>query len=90
MSDLDLSLHFIFLSYNILTGELVDQVLDPHYFGGKCEYVYNGEWRKFTYDALCEQLGYNKDEKNYRKPYNYHSYRFVVLYHHDFYLCSAS
>lgn len=57
----------------------MDYVLDPTYYGGKCEYVYNGEWRKFTYDALCESLQYRDDEKNYRKPYNYHSYRFVVL-----------
>lgn len=57
----------------------MDYVLDPTYYGGKCEYVYNGEWRKFTYDAFCESLQYRDDEKNYRKPYNYHSYRFVVL-----------
>ncbi|XP_037642817.1 complement component C8 alpha chain [Sebastes umbrosus] len=64
--------------YNILTGEFVDHVLDPKYFGGKCEYVYNGEWRKFLYDAFCENLHYNEDEKNYRKPYNYHTYQFVA------------
>ncbi|XP_077414742.1 complement component C8 alpha chain [Vanacampus margaritifer] len=64
--------------YNALTGEFVDHVLDPKYFGGKCEYVYNGEWRKFTYDSFCENLHYNEDEKNYRKPYNYHTYRFVA------------
>ncbi|KAK2822055.1 hypothetical protein Q5P01_022120 [Channa striata] len=64
--------------YNILTGEFVDHVLDPKYFGGQCEYVYNGEWRKFTYDAFCENLHYNEDDKNYRKPYNYHTYRFVA------------
>lgn len=56
----------------------MDQVLDPKYFGGKCEYVYNGEWSKLMYDAFCESLQYNEDEKNYRKPYNYHTYRFVV------------
>lgn len=66
-------------SYNTLTGEFVDHVLDPKYFGGKCAYVYNGEWKKFTYDSFCENLRYNDDEKNYRKPYNYHAYRFVVL-----------
>ncbi|XP_051249990.1 complement component C8 alpha chain [Dicentrarchus labrax] len=64
--------------YNVLTGEFVDHVLDPTYFGGKCEYVYNGEWRKFSYDSFCENLHYNEDEKNYRKPYNYHAYRFVA------------
>lgn len=56
----------------------MDQVLDPKYFGGKCEYVYNGEWSKLMYDAFCESLQYNEDEKNYRKPYNYHTYSFVV------------
>lgn len=65
-------------SYNVLTGEFVNPVLDPKYFGGKCEYVYNGEWRKFTYESFCESLQYRDDEKNYRKPYNYHTYRFVV------------
>ncbi|CAF97618.1 unnamed protein product, partial [Tetraodon nigroviridis] len=64
--------------YNILTGEFVDPVLDSKYFGGKCEYVYNGEWRKFIYDSFCENLQYREDEKNYRKPYNYHTYRFVA------------
>ncbi|KAM3603947.1 uncharacterized protein V6R79_004446 [Siganus canaliculatus] len=64
--------------FNVLTGEFVDHVLDPKYFGGQCEYVYNGEWRKFLYDAFCENLHYNEDEKNYRKPYNYHTYRFVA------------
>ncbi|XP_061755293.1 complement component C8 alpha chain-like [Nerophis ophidion] len=64
--------------YNALTGEFVDQVLDPKYFGGKCDYVYNGDWRKFTYDAFCENLHYNEDEKNYRQPYNYHTYQFVA------------
>ncbi|XP_044224891.1 complement component C8 alpha chain [Thunnus albacares] len=64
--------------YNILTGDFVDYVLDPKYFGGKCEYVYNGEWRKFIYDSFCESLHYKEDEKNYRKPYNYHTYQFVA------------
>lgn len=73
-------------SYNILTGEFMDHVLDPKYFGGKCEYVYNGEWRKFSYESFCENLHYNEDEKNYRKPYNYHTYRFVVLWHHDLFM----
>ncbi|KAI3375223.1 hypothetical protein L3Q82_021720 [Scortum barcoo] len=69
---------FYFISYNVLTGEFVDHVLDSKYFGGKCEYVYNGDWRKFNYDAFCENLHFNEDEKNYRKPYNYHTYRFVA------------
>ncbi|XP_040911937.1 complement component C8 alpha chain [Toxotes jaculatrix] len=64
--------------YNILTRDFMDHVLDPRYFGGKCEYVYNGDWRKFTYDAFCENLHYNEENKNYRKPYNYHAYRFVA------------
>ncbi|XP_057684582.1 complement component C8 alpha chain isoform X2 [Corythoichthys intestinalis] len=65
-------------NYNVLTGEFVNHVLDSKYFGGKCEYVYNGEWRKFTYDSFCENLHYNEVEKNYRKPYNYHAYSFVA------------
>ncbi|CAL1580020.1 unnamed protein product [Knipowitschia caucasica] len=64
--------------YNSLTGEFVDPVLDPHYFGESCEYVYNGEWNKFTYDAFCEKLGYNTAEKNFRKPFNYHTYQFMA------------
>lgn len=64
--------------YNILTDTFVDPVLDPKYYGESCEYVYNGEWRKFTYDAFCEGLTYNAEEKNFRKPYNYHSYQFVA------------
>lgn len=64
--------------FSVLAKDLMDHVLDPRYFGGECEYVYNGEWRKFTYDAFCENLHYNEDEKNYRKPYNYHTYHFVA------------
>lgn len=64
--------------YNILTGEFVDPILDPAYYGESCEYVYNGEWNKFTYDAFCEKLTYNAAEKNFRKPYNYHTYQFVA------------
>ncbi|XP_038134826.1 complement component C8 alpha chain [Cyprinodon tularosa] len=64
--------------YNVLTRDFMDPVLDPKYFGGRCEYVYNGDWSKLIYDALCESLQYNEDEKNYRKPYNYHTYRFVA------------
>ena len=59
--------------------DFVDKVLDPNYFGETCEYVYNGEWREWTYDAFCENLNYNDVEKNYRKPYNYHTYQFMVL-----------
>lgn len=69
---------FYLFRYHALIGDFVDHVLDSKYFGGKCEYVYNGEWRKFTYDSFCENLHYNEEEKNYRKPYNYHAYRFVV------------
>ncbi|CAL8280881.1 unnamed protein product [Lota lota] len=64
--------------YNILTGDFMLPVLDHEYFGGRCEYVYNGEWRKFTYDALCENLSYNDELKNFRKPYNYHTYRLMA------------
>lgn len=65
-------------SFNVLSEEFADYVLDPSYFGGQCDYVYNGEWRKFTYEAFCESLQYRDDEKNYRKPYNYHTYQFMV------------
>ncbi|TMS10287.1 Complement component C8 alpha chain [Larimichthys crocea] len=64
--------------YNILTGEFVDHVVDPKYYGGMCEYVYNGDWRKFAYDSFCENLHYTEEYKNYRKPYNYHTYHFVA------------
>uniref|UniRef100_A0A672H8H9 Complement C8 alpha chain n=1 Tax=Salarias fasciatus TaxID=181472 RepID=A0A672H8H9_SALFA len=64
--------------YNILTQDFVDHVLDPKYFGGQCEYVYNGEWRKIHLRCFCENLHYNEDDKNYRKPYNYHTYHFVA------------
>ncbi|KAG7462025.1 hypothetical protein MATL_G00197580 [Megalops atlanticus] len=63
--------------YNILTGEFLQNTIDPTYYGGVCEYVYNGEWRKLVYDAFCENLYYNDDEKYYRKPYNFHTYRFM-------------
>ena len=62
----------------MMTGDFMLPVLDHQYFGGRCEYVYNGEWRKFTYDAMCENLSYNDELKNFRKPYNYHTYRFMV------------
>ncbi|KAI1888366.1 hypothetical protein AGOR_G00184290 [Albula goreensis] len=63
--------------YNILTNEFVLPTLDPKYYGGVCEYVYNGEWRKLVYDAFCENMYYNDDEKYYRKPFNFHYYRFM-------------
>ncbi|KAJ8262607.1 hypothetical protein GJAV_G00168300 [Gymnothorax javanicus] len=63
--------------YNILTGEFFLPVVDPTYYGGICEYVYNGEWRKLVYDAFCENMFYNDDEKFYRKPYNFHTYQFM-------------
>ncbi|KAL4656034.1 complement component C8 alpha chain [Arapaima gigas] len=63
--------------YNILTGDFLQNTVDPEYYGGLCEYVYNGEWRKLKYDAFCENLYYNDDEKYYRKPYNFHTYRFM-------------
>ncbi|KAM6948241.1 complement component C8 alpha chain [Aplochiton taeniatus] len=64
--------------FNVLSGDFALPVLDAKYYGGLCEYVYNGEWRKFTYDAFCENLRYSEDEKYYRKPYNYHAYRFLA------------
>lgn len=67
-----------FSSYNALSGVYVSPVLDPKYFGGVCEYIYNGEWRELTYDALCEHLHYNDNEKYFRKPYNFLSYRLMV------------
>uniref|UniRef100_A0A8C9WUK7 Complement C8 alpha chain n=1 Tax=Scleropages formosus TaxID=113540 RepID=A0A8C9WUK7_SCLFO len=63
--------------YNILTGDFVQNAVDPEYYGGLCQYVYNGEWRKLKYDTFCENLYYNDDEKYYRKPYNFHTYRFM-------------
>ncbi|KAJ8382150.1 hypothetical protein SKAU_G00029280 [Synaphobranchus kaupii] len=65
------------LGYNILTREFVLPTVDPTYNGGICEYVYNGEWRKLVYDAFCENMYYNDDEKYYRKPYNFHTYQFM-------------
>ncbi|XP_071292921.1 complement component C8 alpha chain [Agelaius tricolor] len=64
--------------YNILTEEGRQNVYDPGYFGGFCEYVYNGEWRELRYDAACERLHYGEDEKYFRKPYNLHFYQFLA------------
>ncbi|NWR28519.1 CO8A protein, partial [Tachuris rubrigastra] len=64
--------------YNILTQEERQYVYDPEFFGGHCEYVYNGEWRELKYDAACEHLYYGDDEKYFRKPYNFHIYQFLA------------
>ncbi|KAI5616222.1 complement component C8 alpha chain isoform X1 [Silurus asotus] len=64
--------------YNVLGDVFVNPVLDARYFGGICEYIYNGEWRELTYDSFCEQLYYNDDEKYFRKPYNFLSYRMLA------------
>jgi len=72
--------HVVFnsLRYNALTGEFMKNVLDPRYFGGVCEYIYNGEWRKLTYDPFCEHLSYDDAEKYYRKPHNFLTYQIMV------------
>lgn len=72
--------YFLFNSprYNALTGAFMNHVLDPRYFGGVCEYIYNGEWRKLTYDPFCEHLSYDDAEKYYRKPYNFLTYQIMV------------
>ncbi|XP_059709698.1 complement component C8 alpha chain [Haemorhous mexicanus] len=64
--------------YNILTEEESQNIYDPGFFGGLCEYVYNGEWRELRYDAACERLHYGEDEKYFRKPYNFHLYQFLA------------
>ncbi|CAN0270685.1 unnamed protein product [Bubo scandiacus] len=64
--------------YNILTEEASQYIYDPNFFGGHCEYVYNGEWRELKYDAACEHLYYGDDEKYFRKPYNFHIYQFLA------------
>ncbi|NXX86518.1 CO8A protein, partial [Urocolius indicus] len=64
--------------YNILTQEGSQYVYDHTFFGGHCEYVYNGEWRELKYDAACERLYYGDDEKYFRKPYNFHVYQFLA------------
>ncbi|XP_030062877.1 complement component C8 alpha chain [Microcaecilia unicolor] len=62
--------------FNILTQDEMQYVYDPTYYGGQCEYVYNGEWRDLKYDPTCERLYYGDDEKYFRKPYNFHLYQF--------------
>lgn len=64
--------------YNILTQEFTYNTIDPKYYGGFCEYVYNGDWRELRYNTVCERLYYNDDEKYYRKPHNFHYYRFMA------------
>ncbi|XP_044158219.1 complement component C8 alpha chain [Bufo gargarizans] len=64
--------------FNILTQEEAQNVLDHRYFGGQCEYIYNGEWRELRYDPTCEQMYYAADEKYFRKPYNFHVYQFLA------------
>ncbi|NWV60675.1 CO8A protein, partial [Malurus elegans] len=64
--------------YNILTGEGMQNIYDPTFFGGNCEHVYNGEWRKMLYDPVCERLSYGDDEKYFRKPYNFQVYQFLA------------
>ncbi|XP_069498207.1 complement component C8 alpha chain [Ambystoma mexicanum] len=64
--------------FNVLTQEHGQYVFDPKYFGGRCEYVYNGEWRDLKYDAACERLYYGDDEKYFRKPFNFHVYHFLA------------
>ncbi|XP_067218936.1 complement component C8 alpha chain isoform X1 [Chanodichthys erythropterus] len=64
--------------YNAVTGAFMNHVLDSRYFGGVCEYIYNGEWRKLTYDPFCEHLSYENSEKYYRKPYNFLSYHIMA------------
>ncbi|XP_066048983.1 complement component C8 alpha chain [Chamaea fasciata] len=64
--------------YNILTQEGRQNIYDPGFFGGLCEYVYNGEWRELHYDAACERLHYRDDEKYFRKPYNFHVFQFLA------------
>ncbi|KAG6931183.1 complement C8 alpha chain, partial [Chelydra serpentina] len=64
--------------YNVLTQEEMQFVYDPKYYGGQCEYIYNGEWRELKYDSACERLYYGDDEKYFRKPYNFHVYQFLA------------
>lgn len=69
---------FFQFRYNILTQEEARSVYDAKYYGGQCETVYNGEWRKLQYDPVCERLYYGDDEKYFRKPYNFLKYHFEV------------
>ncbi|KAI4898967.1 hypothetical protein NFI96_016193 [Prochilodus magdalenae] len=70
------SVHFS--SYSALGDVFVNPVLDHKYFGGVCEYIYNGEWRQLTYDSFCENLHYNNAEMYFRKPHNFLSYRLLA------------
>ncbi|XP_068095498.1 complement component C8 alpha chain [Hyperolius riggenbachi] len=63
--------------FNVLTQDDTQPVLDHNYFGGHCEYIYNGEWRDLRYDPICERMYYNDEEKYYRKPYNFQVYQFL-------------
>lgn len=67
------------LGYNILTQEEAQSVYDAKYYGGQCETVYNGDWRRLRYDPTCERLYYGEDEKYFRKPYNFLKYHFQAL-----------
>lgn len=67
------------LGYNILTQQEALSVYDAKYYGGQCETVYNGDWRKLQYDPTCERLYYGDDEKYFRKPYNFLKYHFEAL-----------
>lgn len=67
------------LGYNILTQQEAQSVYDAKYYGGQCETVYNGDWRKLQYDPTCERLYYGDDEKYFRKPYNFLKYHFEAL-----------
>ncbi|XP_052031554.1 complement component C8 alpha chain [Apodemus sylvaticus] len=67
------------LGYNILTQEEAQSVYDAKYYGGQCETVYNGDWRRLQYDPVCERLYYGDDEKYFRKPYNFLQYNFEAL-----------
>ncbi|XP_063284065.1 complement component C8 alpha chain [Pelobates fuscus] len=64
--------------FNILTNDYAQNVYDNRYYGGQCEYIYNGEWRELKYDPTCEQMYYADDEKYFRKPYNFHVYKFLA------------
>lgn len=74
----DVGFFFFQFRYNILTQEEARSVYDAKYYGGQCETVYNGEWRKLQYDPVCERLYYGDDEKYFRKPYNFLKYHFEV------------
>ncbi|XP_038609242.1 complement component C8 alpha chain isoform X2 [Tachyglossus aculeatus] len=66
------------LGFNVLTQEPALPVLDPTFFGGRCESVYNGQWRELRYDPACERLHYGDDDKYFRKPHNVLFYHFMA------------